>query len=75
MYEAQEWLSEKAPLVASADFGKDEDSVAALTKKLDNVARDLASFRQTIERLKTQCKKLTERNHFDTEIINSKMVR
>ena len=61
--------------MASADFGKDEDSVAALTKKLDNVARNLASFRQTIERLKTQCKKLTERNHFDTEIINSKMVR
>lgn len=67
-------MKEKRPLLASQDFGKDELSVAALTKKLDNVARDMEGFKATVNKLTTLCSKLTERKHFDSENISKKMV-
>lgn len=72
--EAEAWMKEKKPLLASQDFGKDELSVAALTKKLDNVARDMEGFKTTVNKLTTLCSKLTERKHFDSENISKKMV-
>lgn len=67
-------MREKRPLVVSQDYGKDETSVGALIKKLDNVARDLDSFKTTVEKLSVLCVKLTERRHFDSENITKKMV-
>lgn len=67
-------MKEKKPLLASQDFGKDELSVGALTKKLDNVARDMEGFKPTVTKLTTLCSKLTERKHFDSENISKKMV-
>lgn len=72
--EAEAWMREKRPLLASQDFGKDELSVAALTKKLDNVARDMEGFKATVSKLSVLCSKLTERKHFDSENISKKMV-
>lgn len=72
--EAEAWMREKRPLVVSQDYGKDETSVGALIKKLDNVARDLDSFKTTVEKLSVLCVKLTERRHFDSENITKKMV-
>lgn len=68
-------MKEKKPLLVSQDFGKDEISVGALTKKLDNVARDLEGFKSTVEKLSGLCVKLTERRHFDSDNISKKMVR
>lgn len=73
--EAEVWMREKQPLVTSVDYGKDEMSVVALTKKLDNLARDMDGFRATIDKLNSLCQKLTERRHFDSENISKKMVR
>ncbi|XP_042865885.1 spectrin beta chain, non-erythrocytic 5-like isoform X7 [Penaeus japonicus] len=73
--EAEAWMREKRPLVVSQDFGKDETSVGALIKKLDNVARDLDSFKTTVEKLSVLCVKLTERRHFDSENITKKMTQ
>ncbi|XP_050686605.1 spectrin alpha chain-like [Eriocheir sinensis] len=71
--EAEVWMKEKKPLLASQDYGKDELSVGALTKKLDNVARDMEGFKATVNKLTTLCSKLTERKHFDSENISKKM--
>ncbi|XP_069954044.1 spectrin beta chain isoform X9 [Cherax quadricarinatus] len=71
--EAEAWMQEKRPLLLSQDFGKDETSVGALTKKLDNVARDLESFKSPLEKLSLLCAKLTERRHFDSDNISKKM--
>lgn len=73
--EAEAWMREKRPLVVSQDYGKDETSVGALVKKLDNVARDLDSFKTTVDRLTVLCTKLTERRHFDSENITKKMAQ
>ncbi|XP_045137790.1 spectrin beta chain, non-erythrocytic 1-like isoform X9 [Portunus trituberculatus] len=71
--EAEAWMKEKKPLLTSQDFGKDELSVGALTKKLDNVSRDMEGFKATVTKLSTLCLKLTERKHFDSENISKKM--
>ncbi|KAK4313156.1 hypothetical protein Pmani_015473 [Petrolisthes manimaculis] len=71
--EAEVWMREKRPLVTSVDYGKDEMSVVALTKKLDNLARDMDGFKATIDKLNSLCQKLTERRHFDSENISKKM--
>lgn len=67
-------MREKRPLLFSQDFGKDEASVGALSKKLDNVARDLESFKTIVEKLSMLCTKLTDRRHFDSDTISKKMV-
>ncbi|XP_071547281.1 spectrin beta chain, non-erythrocytic 5 isoform X4 [Panulirus ornatus] len=71
--EAEAWMREKRPLLFSQDFGKDETSVGALSKKLDNVARDLESFKTIVEKLSLLCAKLTDRRHFDSDNISKKM--
>ena len=68
-------MKEKKPLLTSQDFGKDEDSVVSLIKKLNNVDRDLSSFKTTVEKLQGLCNKITERAHFDAENVDKKMVR
>ncbi|KAK7068041.1 Spectrin beta chain, non-erythrocytic 5, partial [Halocaridina rubra] len=71
--EAEAWMREKRPLLASQDYGKDEISVEALQKKLDNVARDLETFKTNIDKLTILCTKLTDRRHFDSDNIIKKM--
>ncbi|XP_066955513.1 spectrin beta chain, non-erythrocytic 5 isoform X7 [Macrobrachium rosenbergii] len=71
--EAETWMREKRPLLVTHDYGKDETSVATLQKKTDNVARDLESFKATVDKLSGLCTKLTERMHFDSEKITKKM--
>ena len=67
-------MKEKKPILTSQDFGKDEDSVVSLIKKLNNVERDLGSFKSTVEKLQGLCNKITERAHFDADNVKEKMV-
>ncbi|XP_014213231.1 spectrin beta chain, non-erythrocytic 1 isoform X2 [Copidosoma floridanum] len=67
--EAEQWIKEKQPLLTSMDYGKDEDSVQSLFKKLEGVERDLCGFTSTIENLKKLSKGLIERHHFDSKNI------
>jgi spectrin beta len=53
----------------STDYGKDEDSVQSLFKKLEGVERDLCGFTGTVENLKKLSKGLMERHHFDSRNI------
>ena len=55
--------------MTSTDYGKDEDSVQSLFKKLEGVERDLCGFTSTVENLKKLSKGLVERHHFDSKNI------
>ena len=49
--EAEAWMAEKEPIVASEDFGKDEDSALALLKKHEAVEADLRTYQTTVTAL------------------------
>ncbi|XP_066903176.1 spectrin beta chain, erythrocytic isoform X2 [Halyomorpha halys] len=70
--EAEAWLKEKRPLLVSTDFGKDEDSVQSLLKKLEGFSREITAFRQTVGRLSNLSHGLVDRGHFDSEKIAQK---
>ncbi|XP_049277717.1 spectrin beta chain, non-erythrocytic 1 isoform X2 [Anopheles funestus] len=70
--EAEFWLREKKPIISSQDYGKDEDSVSSLQKKLDGLQRELGAFKPTVEKIEKLSSGLQARGHFDSEKIKSK---
>ncbi|XP_030853592.1 spectrin alpha chain, non-erythrocytic 1 isoform X3 [Strongylocentrotus purpuratus] len=52
--EAESWMQEKEPIVASEDYGKDEDSAESQLKKHKTLMADLVAYRTTVEILKQQ---------------------
>ncbi|XP_055911888.1 spectrin beta chain, non-erythrocytic 5 isoform X2 [Eupeodes corollae] len=70
--EAEAWIKEKRPILASQDYGRDEPSVQSHIKKLEVLHRELQSFNSSIEKVNTLATNLIERNHFDSQNINSK---
>ncbi|CAB1332446.1 unnamed protein product, partial [Coregonus sp. 'balchen'] len=52
--EAESWMREKEPIVASPDYGKDEDSAEALLKKHEALMSDLSAYGSSIQALKEQ---------------------
>lgn len=72
--EAEVWLREKRPLLTSQDFGKDEDSVQSLLKKLEGLERELCAFQHTVGRLAKLSNGLVDRGHFDSTCIAKKQV-
>nr|CAD7193717.1 unnamed protein product [Timema douglasi] len=73
--EADAWIREKRPLLSSADFGKDENSVQSLMKKLEGLERDLSNFQRTVGRLSKLSQGLVDRGHFDSQNIHTKQVK
>ncbi|XP_071037774.1 spectrin beta chain [Parasteatoda tepidariorum] len=70
--EAESWIRERKPLLASSDLGKDEDSVQSLLKKLDGLERDIDNYNNNIIKLAKLSQGLIERGHFDSENIQEK---
>ncbi|XP_076761659.1 spectrin beta chain, non-erythrocytic 5 kst isoform X2 [Xylocopa sonorina] len=70
--EAEQWIKEKLPLLTSTDYGKDEDSVQSLLKKLEEIERDLFGFENTITNLMKLSGGLIDRHHFDSKNITQK---
>lgn len=70
--ESDIWMREKYALFASTDYGKDEDSVQSMQKKLDALQRELTTFATSIDKVDKLASGLIERNHFDSENIKSK---
>jgi spectrin beta len=62
-------------LLASNDYGRDEDSVQTLMKKLEGIERELNTFQHTLERLAKMSRDLINRSHFDSENILRKQVK
>lgn len=67
--EVELWMNEKIPQLTSPDLGKDEDSVLALTKKLDALERDIDNFSNSIGELAALSRSLIDRSHYDSENI------
>jgi len=61
--------------LASNDYGRDEDSVQTLMKKLEGIERELNTFQHTLERLAKLSMNLVNRSHFDSENILRKQVK
>lgn len=61
--------------MASNDYGRDEDSVQTLMKKLEGIERELNTFQHTLERLAKLSMNLVNRSHFDSENILRKQVK
>ncbi|XP_044008912.1 spectrin beta chain, non-erythrocytic 5 isoform X1 [Aphidius gifuensis] len=70
--EAEQWIKEKHPQLTSSDYGKDEDSVQSLLKKLEGLERDLSSFENTIDNVNKLSHSLINRQHFDSTNIADK---
>ncbi|XP_063994705.1 spectrin beta chain, non-erythrocytic 5 isoform X3 [Diachasmimorpha longicaudata] len=70
--EAEQWIKEKYPQLRSTDYGKDEDSVQSLLKKLEGLERDLSSFESNVDNLKKLSAGLINRHHFDSKNIGQK---
>lgn len=70
--ESETWMKEKRPIFASTDYGKDEDSVQSLQKKLDSLQRELAAFESSVIKVDKLAAGLIERNHFDSQTIQQK---
>lgn len=70
--EAEQWMREKRSLFASTDYGKDEDSVQSLQKKLDALQRELGSFESSVAKVEKLASGIIERNHFDSANIKRK---
>lgn len=70
--EADSWIREKQPILSSHDYGKDEDSVQSMLKKLEIIQREIVLYTPTIEKISTLSEKLIERGHFDNNNIKSK---
>jgi len=72
--EAETWMRDKRPLLASTDYGKDEDSVISFQKKMESMERDLSAFQHTVGALAKLAAGLVDRGHFDSVNINNKQV-
>ncbi|XP_055376264.1 spectrin beta chain, non-erythrocytic 1 isoform X2 [Condylostylus longicornis] len=70
--EAETWMKEKRPMLASLDYGKDETSVISYQRKLEVLQRELISFKASIDKVDKLANSLIERNHFDSENIEKK---
>ncbi|XP_053955094.1 spectrin beta chain, non-erythrocytic 5 isoform X2 [Anastrepha ludens] len=70
--EAEAWIREKRPILASSDYGRDETSVQSHQKKLEVLQRELIAFKSSIEKVNKLATGLVERNHFDSDNISTK---
>ncbi|KAH8349687.1 hypothetical protein KR084_004268 [Drosophila pseudotakahashii] len=70
--EADAWMREKRPVLASSDYGRDEVSVQTHQKKLEVLQRELTAFKPSIEKVAKLATGLIERNHFDSANIAEK---
>ena len=67
-------MKEKQRLLSGSDYGKDEDSVMSLIKKLDALDLDVENFHKTIDSLAGLSNGLIERQHFDSADIKRRQV-
>ncbi|XP_055716448.1 spectrin alpha chain, non-erythrocytic 1 isoform X3 [Phlebotomus papatasi] len=70
--EAETWMKDKLPILASHDYGKDNDSVQSLQKKLESLQRELTAFKGNVEKIDSLAQGLIDRGHFDAENIAGK---
>ncbi|KAJ8962237.1 hypothetical protein NQ318_018209 [Aromia moschata] len=67
--EAEAWINDKRPFLATKEVGKDEDTAQSLQRKLEALSLEVKTFQPTIVRLGKMADDLIEREHFDSNNI------
>ncbi|VEN48181.1 unnamed protein product [Callosobruchus maculatus] len=67
--EAEAWINDKRPFLATKEVGKDEDSAQSLQRKLEALSIEVKSFQPTIQKLGKMADSLVAREHFDANNI------
>ena len=68
-------MEEKEPILASPDFGKDEDTVQAYLKKLDTLERDIDNFSNNIGELAALSRTLIDKTNTTIQKISKSSKR
>ncbi|CAG9824099.1 unnamed protein product [Phaedon cochleariae] len=67
--EAEAWINEKRPALATRDVGKNEDTAQSLQRKLEALSMEVKTFQPTVKRLVENAEGLVARGHADAENI------
>lgn len=67
-------MNDKWPLVASKEYGVDEDSTVGLLKNHEAVTENLDQFKPQITELGTDSQKMISSKHYESKVIKSKQV-
>jgi spectrin beta len=65
--EVESWMAEKRSVLASDDYGHDEDSAQKLLAKHRALQNDMAAYKKWIEKLATQCSALQKSDRPEKE--------
>ena len=72
--DAENWCSERLPFLESEEIGKDEESAISTNKKLDLIKKDAERYYSThLVKLFQLGTSLLDRNHFDSQLIQTKI--
>ena len=67
-------MSDKRPLVANNEYGKEEDSTVAFIKKHEGVQQELEIYKPKIDELKSDSKAMISDGHYDSIAVQEKQV-
>lgn len=70
--EGESWMSDKRPLVANNEYGKEEDSTVAFIKKHEGVQQELEIYKPKIDELKSDSKAMISDGHYDSIAVQEK---
>ncbi|KAK9874725.1 hypothetical protein WA026_005540 [Henosepilachna vigintioctopunctata] len=73
--EAEAWIHDRYPVLATSEVGKDEISTQILRRKLDIIAAEVKAYQDTIDNLSQRANDLVDREHYDAENIKKKEVQ
>ena len=72
--EATSWMNDKRSLAALREYGKDEDSTQALIKKHEAIELEVEGYKQKIDVLCAESKRLVEGENFDSKVVADREV-
>ena len=68
-------MNDEWPLVASKEYGEDEDATVALLKNFEAARVKLDQFKPKIGELEADCQKMLAQRHYESVAIKAKQVR
>ncbi|KAI1720497.1 spectrin repeat domain-containing protein [Ditylenchus destructor] len=73
--EAEQWMRELLPLVASQDAGFNHGSAEAHLRRLDSLDQEINNFTEQIRKLRDSCDKMISAKHFDSSQLTSRQTK
>ncbi|KAL3276987.1 hypothetical protein HHI36_012347 [Cryptolaemus montrouzieri] len=73
--EAEAWIHDRYPVLATSEVGRDEITTQMLQRKLDIIAAEVKAYQDAIDKLSHKANDLVEREHYDAENIKKKEIQ